>query len=70
MVAGSSLVVFGVDWDRAGRVLDRPVELRGLPSASPCELEGLQGEAPQATLTFLGVSPFDLNEHFVGDFRS
>ena len=70
LVAGSSLVVFGVDWDRVGRVLNRSVELRGVPSASPCELEGLQRQVPQATLTFLGVSPFDLNEHFVGDFRS
>lgn len=70
LATGSSLVLFGVDWDRVGRALDRPVETRTAPAASPCELEILQREVPQATLTCLGVSAFDLNEHFLGDFRS
>jgi hypothetical protein len=52
------------------RRLNRPVEGRTAPAASPCELEVLQEEVPQAELTFIGVSTFDLNEYNVGDFRS
>jgi hypothetical protein len=37
--------------------------------SSPCEWQELQSRAPDAKLTIVGVSAYDLNEYFLSDYR-
>lgn len=69
IVAGSSLTFFGVSWQQAAKAMQRPVVTRSVGGASPCELEPLLREVPQARRLIIGVSIFDLNESNLSDSR-
>ncbi|MGA2401899.1 MAG: hypothetical protein ABSG91_09350 [Syntrophobacteraceae bacterium] len=67
---GSSLTLDAVDWDLVSEKLGTGIEMWGVAGSSPSEWEVLQRRSPKTTWTFLGVSPFDLNEDFICDFRA
>lgn len=69
-MAGSSLAGDGLSWGRIGDVLNLRIEGWGVAGSSPCEWEYFQPLAKQTKLTILVVSPYDLNENFLCDFRA
>jgi hypothetical protein len=69
-VAGSSLAGDGLSWVRISEVLNLRIEGWGVAGSSPCEWERFQHQAKETQLTFIVVSPYDLNEHFLCDFRA
>ena len=69
LVTGSSLTFFGVSWQQAAKALQRPLLTRSVGGASPCELEPLLREVPQARCLIIGVSIFDLNESSLAESR-
>lgn len=70
LVTGSSLTFFGVSWGRISANLQRPIITRSVGGASPCELEPLLREVPEAGRLMIGVSIFDLNENNLSDSRA
>lgn len=70
LVTGSSLTFFGVSWRKISASLQRPIVTRSVGGASPCELEPLLREVPEAGRLMLGVSIFDLNENNLSDARA
>ena len=70
LITGSSLTFFGVSWREISRRIQRPLITRSVGGASPCELETLALEVPQATRVIIGVSIFDLNENNLSDSRA
>jgi hypothetical protein len=56
-------------WPRIGATAGRGVETWFVAGSSPWEWEASQHRAPQAQLTFLVVSAYDLNENFLCDFH-
>ncbi len=70
VVEGSSLIFFGLNWDNISQTWCRPIEAVRVPSASTCELEVLHPRMPKSNLLILGVSKYDLNEHFICDYRA
>ena len=69
LVMGSSLTFFGVSFHQIARAMQRPVVTRSVGGCSPCELEWLAREVPEATRLIIGVSLFDLNENNLSDSR-
>jgi hypothetical protein len=69
-VAGSSLAWDGLSWERIGHTINQRVESWGVPGSSPSEWEPFQKLASQAKLTFIVVSPYDLNEYFLCDLHA
>lgn len=70
-VYGSSLTLFGLDYEKLGQTLDRSVAGTFVPRGSPCEIEVLLDSQPDdGTPLWLGVSLFDLNENVVADHRA
>ena len=70
IVAGSSLMFYGVDWSQLTRSMGMRTVGWAVPSGSVVEMEVLQAQVPAARVTFLGVAVSDLNENYVSDFRS
>jgi hypothetical protein len=69
-MAGSSLAGDGLSWGRIGDELNLSIEGWGVAGSSTSEWERFQHRATQAKLTILVVSPYDLNENFICDFRA
>ena len=69
-MAGSSLAGDGLSWCRISDVLDLRIEGWGVAGSSTSEWERFQNRAKQARLTVIVVSPYDLNENFLCDFRA
>jgi hypothetical protein len=69
-LAGSSLSGDGIAWDRVSAALAQRIRGWGVPGSSPWEWDAYQGKAPDATLTFVVVSAYDLNENFLCDFHA
>jgi hypothetical protein len=69
-VAGSSLMYYGLDWDRIGKETGYRLERCGVPAASPSELEAICASTTNAGVMAAGISFYDLNEHFLSDFRA
>ena len=69
LVMGSSLTFFGVSFREVAQAMERPLVTRGAGGGSPCELEPLAREVPEATRLIIGVSLFDLNESNLSDSR-
>ena len=67
---GSSLAYDGLDWARISEGLDGAIESWATAGSSPAEWEMLHGRSPDATCAFIVVSPYDLNEFFLCDFRA
>ena len=70
LVTGSSLTFFGISWRKISATLQRPIMTRSVGGASPCELEPLLREVPEAGRLMIGVSIFDLNENNLSDSRA
>jgi hypothetical protein len=69
-LAGSSLTYDGVSWSEVASFLGTAIESWPVPGSSPAEWEQLQRRFPQARMTFIGVSLYDLNEAWLCDFRA
>ena len=69
LVLGSSLTFFGVSFPAVAKAWAHPLVTRGVGGCSPCELEPLALEVPEAMRTIIGVSIFDLNESSLCDAR-
>jgi hypothetical protein len=69
-MAGSSLAGDGISWDRACSALGRKIEVWGVAGSSPWEWEPFQHRASDTEGSFLVISVYDLNEHFLCDFHS
>ena len=69
LVMGSSLTFFGVSFREVAKAMQRPLVTRSVGGASPCELEPLALEVPEAARLILGISIFDLNESNLSDSR-
>ena len=69
LVLGSSLTFFGVSFRQVAQAMQRPLITRGVGGCSPCELEPLAREVPEATQLIIGVSIFDLNEGSLAESR-
>ncbi|MEO7319684.1 MAG: hypothetical protein ABIZ56_11900 [Chthoniobacteraceae bacterium] len=69
LVLGSSLTFFGISFREVAKAMERPLVTRGVGGCSPCELEWLVPEVPEATRTIIGISIFDLNESNLSDSR-
>jgi len=67
---GSSLTIDGVDWKLVSEKLGFGIEIWGVAGSSPSEWEVLHRRSIRSKWTFIGVSPYDLNEHFFCDFRA
>jgi len=69
LVTGSSLTFFGVSFREVAQAMQRPLITRSVGGASPCELEALAREVPEAQRLIIGISIFDLNENNLSDAR-
>lgn len=69
LVTGSSVTFFGVSFQQVAKAMQRPIITRSAGGASPCELEPLLREAPEAKRLIIGVSILDLNESNLSDSR-
>jgi hypothetical protein len=70
VVAGSSLIGYGFDWDLIAKDFSRHIIRITTPAASPCELEVLQAEVPETDFTIIGISVSDMDEDVISDFRA
>jgi hypothetical protein len=69
-LAGSSLAGDGIAWGPVSDTLKRPFEGWGVAGSSPSEWERFQDLATDSGMTVIVVSPYDLNEQFLSDFRA
>jgi hypothetical protein len=67
---GSSLAYDGLDWVRISDGLGGAIESWATAGSSPVEWEVLHSRSPEATCAFIVVSPYDLNEYILCDFRA
>jgi hypothetical protein len=70
IVAGSSLMFYGVGWSDIARTMGMRMQGWAVPAGSVIEMEVLQAQVPAARVTFLGIGVSDLNENYVSDFRA
>jgi hypothetical protein len=70
LAEGSSLMLDGLSWARISKDFGQGIENWFVAGSSPSEWEPLQRRASHARLTFIVVSAYDLNEHFLCDFRA
>lgn len=70
IVAGSSLMFYGVAWSDIAKTMSKRLQGWAVPAGSVIEMEVLQSQVPEARVTFLGVGVSDLNENYVSDFRA
>lgn len=68
--AGSSLMEDGILFEEISRVFGIGIESWFVPGSSPPEWEVFQRQADEDRLTFIVISAYDLNEHFLCDFRA
>ena len=66
----SSLGYSGVDWGRVSERVGGRVLSWGAPGSSPAEWEVLRHRSPSVPQTFIVLSPYDLNEYILCDFRA
>jgi hypothetical protein len=70
IVAGSSLMFYGVAWSDIAKTTGKRMQGWAVPAGSVIEMEVLQSQVPEARITLLGIGVSDLNENYVSDFRS
>lgn len=70
IVAGSSLMFYGVGWSEITKAMGTRMQGWAVPAGSVIEMEVLQAQVPAARVTFLGIGVSDLNENYVSDFRA
>jgi len=69
-MAGSSLAWDGIAWAKVSKALDQRILTWGVGGSSPSEWQALQGGVADAQATYLIISPYDMNEHILCDFRA
>jgi hypothetical protein len=69
-VAGSSLAFDGIAWNDISQKLHLNLVGWGVAGSSPWEWEPFQAKSPAVQVSFLVVSAYDLNEHFLCDFHA
>ncbi len=69
-VEGSSLAFEGLDWPKISDTHDLRIQNLSALGSSPCEWEILHHQSPDARSGFVVVSPYDLNEYWLCDFRA
>jgi hypothetical protein len=67
---GSSLAYDGLDWGQISEVLGGAIESWATPGSSPAEWEVEHQRSSQVNRAFIVVSPYDLNEYWLSDFRA
>jgi hypothetical protein len=67
---GSSLAYDGLDWQRICQLRGGAIESWATPGSSPAEWEVHQKRSTATTRAFVVVSAYDLNEHWLCDFRA
>ena len=70
VLCGSSLAYDGINWGRVSDTLVGAIESWATPGSSPSEWEVDYRRASQIPNTFVVISPYDLNEYFLCDFRA
>ena len=70
VMAGSSLAGDGISWQTVAATYGRRIDGWAVAGSSPWEWETFQRRAPGYRVTFLIVSPYDLNEYFLSDFHA
>ena len=68
--SGSSLSDYGISWPSIADQLHLTIRAWGVAGGSPYEFEHFQKEVPDAKMTFLVVSAYDLDEGMICDFRA
>jgi len=69
-LAGSSLAGNAISWPRVSEEQGQQLKGWAVAGSSPWEWESFQQRANDIQLTFLVVSAYDLNEHFLCDFHA
>ncbi|HTG43104.1 MAG TPA: hypothetical protein VK633_01110 [Verrucomicrobiae bacterium] len=69
-LGGSSLAGDAVNWNVVAEKTQSRIFGWGVAGSSPYEWELFQKRAPDAALSIIVVSPYDLNEGFLSDFRA
>jgi hypothetical protein len=69
-LAGSSLASYGISWEQISTQLDMEIKTWGIAGSSPFEWELFQRKVPEARTTFIVVSPVELDEALLSDFRA
>ncbi len=67
---GSSLAYDGIDWSRISQVLGGAIESWATAGSSPAEWEYQRVRSPTVRRAIIVVSPYDLNEYWLCDFRA
>lgn len=70
LVHGSSLAFDGLDWNQIAEVFQGGIENWATPGSSPSEWEILQNRSMATERIFVVISPYDLNEFWLCDFRA
>ena len=58
------------DWSHVSEVLGGSIESWATAGSSPAEWDAMQDRSPSVTFTFVAVSPYELNDYFLCDFRA
>lgn len=69
-LAGSSLATYGISWDDIAAQQDVAISVWGIAGSSPFEWEQFQPKAPDARVSYIVVSAYDLDEGMICDFRA
>jgi len=67
---GSSIAWDGLDWGQISEVLDKAIDSWITPGSSPSEWEVEHQRSPQLNRAIIVVSPYDMNEYWLCDFRA
>lgn len=67
---GSSVAYSGVDWRKVSEALDNPIESWASLGSTPSEWEQSPLPSKEVNRIFIVVSPVDLNEDALSDFRA
>ena len=67
---GSSIAWDGIDWEYISKELGGAIETWVTAGSSPAEWEVQHRRSPQVNRVFIVVSPYDLNEYWLCDFRA
>ena len=67
---GSSPAYDGLDWDQIAKALGSSIESWATAGSSPSEWEVMDRRARDVTRAFVVVTPVDLNEYYLCDFRA
>jgi hypothetical protein len=59
-----------IDWDQVSEFLSVGIESWATPGSSPAEWEMMHSRSPEAKRFIVAVTPADLNENSVSDFRA